>query len=82
MIISKIIEKGTDARDATTANNNSVGINSKWKLVIAIYIPGKSNVIKNDAILIIFSKLANWNFIFLSSDDSKKSIKTAGTIKA
>ena len=29
IIISKIIENGTDAREATMANNNSVGINSK-----------------------------------------------------
>ena len=33
IIISKIIEKGTDALEATIANNNSVGINSWWKLV-------------------------------------------------
>ena len=27
-MISKIMEKGTDAREATIANNNSVGMNS------------------------------------------------------
>ena len=79
---ANLIEKGTDARDATIAKRSSVGINSWWKLVMATYIPGSNNVIKNEAILINFSKFANWNFILLSSGDSKKSINTAGTIKA
>ena len=59
MIISKIIEKGTEAREATIANSSSVGINSWWKLVIATYTPGKNSVIRNAAILINFNKLAN-----------------------
>ena len=76
------MENGTEALDATIAKSNSVGINSWWKLVMATYIPGNSKVIKKAAILISFSKLENWNLILWSSEDSKKSINVAGTIKA
>ena len=40
-------------------NNNSLGINSSWNFVIAIYIPGSKILIKQAINLIIFKKFPN-----------------------
>lgn len=79
--ISNIIGNGTLLLEATIANNNSVGINSWWKVVIATYNPGRSSVIKSATSLIVFSKFASWYLRFLSSADVKKSTRTAGATK-
>lgn len=80
--ISKIIGKGTLFLDATIAKRNSVGINSWWKVVIAIYNPGRVNVINKAISLIPFKKSENWYFKFISSGDVRKSISTAGAMSA
>lgn len=69
-------------REATIANNNSVGTSSWWKVVIATYKPGSKSVTNIASSLTNLSKLVYWNFKFLSSAEDKKSIKTAGAIKA
>lgn len=80
--ISNITGKGTLLLDATIANNNSVGISSWWKVVIATYNPGSNRVMKSASILTILSKFANWYLRFLSSAEVKKSINTAGVTSA
>ena len=80
--ISNITGNGTLLLDATIANSSSVGINSWWNIVIAIYKPGSNIVMKNAINLIAFSKFANWYFRFLSSAVDKKSIRTPGTASA
>ena len=79
--ISTIIGNGTDSLDATIANNNSVGIISWWKFVIATYKPGSNKVIKKATNLTNLSKLAYWNLRFGSSAEERKSTKTQGIIK-
>ena len=59
-----------------------MGINSWWKLVIAIYNPGNNRVIHAARNLIVFIKLDNTGLKFLSSGDFKKSNAIAGIISA
>ena len=80
--ISKIIGNGTLCLDDNIEYNNSVGIISRWKLVIAIYKPGNNNAKNADIILMTFKKLPNTVFKFVSSGEDRKSIRTAGSIKA
>ena len=80
--ISKIIGNGTLCLEDKIEYNNSVGIISLWKLVIAIYNPGNNSAKKAAIILITFKKFANIVFKFVSSGEDRKSIKTAGIINA
>ena len=80
--ISKVTGKGTFARAAKIENNNGVGRISWWKLLIAIYIPGRSNVINVANIRTLRKKFANKGLKFVSSGEKRKSSIVAGKIIA